>query len=148
MNKEENDEKRFLREPKGLLPSLPLSITITLSSVTQEQTTPTLLTNPKSPSTLTQTTFSSNTLTSSSSLLLFFLLKLYSNHYPLKDYVETLFLLTYFQLKNFDILCTHPMFGPESGKSSWVGLPFVYDKVMIGNEESRVKRCVKFLDIF
>ncbi|XVF86402.1 hypothetical protein PTKIN_Ptkin18bG0036900 [Pterospermum kingtungense] len=49
---------------------------------------------------------------------------------------------------DFDILCTHPMFGPESGKTSWAGLPFVYDKVRIGSEESRVKRCEKFLDIF
>jgi exosome complex component RRP43 len=28
-----------------------------------------------------------------------------------------------------DVLCTHPMFGPVSGKDSWTGLPFVYDKV-------------------
>ncbi|KAH7861309.1 hypothetical protein Vadar_024462 [Vaccinium darrowii] len=48
----------------------------------------------------------------------------------------------------FDILCTHPMFGPESGKDGWTGLPFVYDKVRIGTEESRVSRCEKFLDIF
>lgn len=47
----------------------------------------------------------------------------------------------------FDILCTHPMFGPESGKDGWTGLPFVYDKVRIGTEESRVSRCEKFLDI-
>lgn len=26
-----------------------------------------------------------------------------------------------------DILCTHPMFGPESARVSWEGLPFVYD---------------------
>ncbi|XAR66843.1 Arogenate dehydrogenase (NADP(+)) [Bertholletia excelsa] len=49
---------------------------------------------------------------------------------------------------DFDILCTHPMFGPESGKHGWNGLPFVYDKVRIGLEESRVSRCEKFLDIF
>ncbi|KDP37046.1 hypothetical protein JCGZ_06102 [Jatropha curcas] len=48
----------------------------------------------------------------------------------------------------FDILCTHPMFGPESGKNSWVGLPFVYDKVRIGDGEDRLSRCEKFLDIF
>ncbi|KAJ0799969.1 putative arogenate dehydrogenase (NADP(+)) [Helianthus annuus] len=48
----------------------------------------------------------------------------------------------------FDILCTHPMFGPESGKNSWKDLPFVYDKVRIGNDESRVARCEKFLDAF
>lgn len=48
----------------------------------------------------------------------------------------------------FDILCTHPMFGPESGKNGWNGLAFVYDRVRIGNEESRVSRCDQFLDIF
>ncbi|CAI0474327.1 unnamed protein product [Linum tenue] len=40
------------------------------------------------------------------------------------------------------------MFGPESGKHSWAGLPFVYDKVRIGNNEDRISRCDKFLDIF
>ncbi|KAG5229230.1 arogenate dehydrogenase [Salix suchowensis] len=38
---------------------------------------------------------------------------------------------------SFDILCTHPMFGPESGKNSWAGLPFVYDKLGL-----------RFLDVF
>uniref|UniRef100_A0A0D6QYL8 Prephenate/arogenate dehydrogenase domain-containing protein n=1 Tax=Araucaria cunninghamii TaxID=56994 RepID=A0A0D6QYL8_ARACU len=47
----------------------------------------------------------------------------------------------------FDILCTHPMFGPESGKAGWSGLPFVYDKVRIG-EGSRAERCERFLNIF
>ena len=49
---------------------------------------------------------------------------------------------------DFDILCTHPMFGPESGNDSWKGLPFVYDKVRVGSEEARVSRCDRFLDIF
>ncbi|KAL4345932.1 hypothetical protein HN51_064071 [Arachis hypogaea] len=49
---------------------------------------------------------------------------------------------------DFDVLCTHPMFGPESGKNGWKNLPFVYDKVRIGNEESRILRCYRFLDIF
>lgn len=49
---------------------------------------------------------------------------------------------------HFDILCTHPMFGPESGKYSWKDLPFVYDKVRIGNEDSRLRRVDNFLDIF
>lgn len=48
----------------------------------------------------------------------------------------------------FDIICTHPMFGPESGKNGWAGLPFVYDKVRILNDEYRAARCSKFLDIF
>ena len=43
-----------------------------------------------------------------------------------------------------DILCTHPMFGPESGKYGWTGLPFLYEKVRI----SDVNRCEKFLKIF
>jgi len=30
-----------------------------------------------------------------------------------------------------DILCTHPMFGPESGKNGWNGLTFVYEKTRI-----------------
>ncbi|KAJ0007422.1 hypothetical protein Pint_30198 [Pistacia integerrima] len=50
--------------------------------------------------------------------------------------------------EEFDILCTHPMFGPESGKNSWVGLPFVYDKVRIGDDEERLSRVERFLDIF
>lgn len=48
----------------------------------------------------------------------------------------------------FDILCSHPMFGPQSGKHSWAGLPFVYDKVRIGNSGIRINRCEIFLDIF
>ncbi|XP_022999295.1 arogenate dehydrogenase 1, chloroplastic-like [Cucurbita maxima] len=48
----------------------------------------------------------------------------------------------------FDILCTHPMFGPESGKNGWNNLSFVYDKVRVGNDESRAYRCNFFLDIF
>lgn len=49
---------------------------------------------------------------------------------------------------DFDILCTHPMFGPESGKNGWNALPFVYDKVRVGSDESRVSLCDRFLDIF
>ncbi|KAL6134121.1 hypothetical protein ACLB2K_066354 [Fragaria x ananassa] len=49
---------------------------------------------------------------------------------------------------DFDILCTHPMFGPESGKKGWNALPFVYDKVRVGSDESRVSLCDRFLDIF
>uniref|UniRef100_A0A7I4DKM4 Prephenate/arogenate dehydrogenase domain-containing protein n=1 Tax=Physcomitrium patens TaxID=3218 RepID=A0A7I4DKM4_PHYPA len=47
----------------------------------------------------------------------------------------------------FDVLCTHPMFGPESGKGSWAGLPFVYDKVRISNGR-RSRIADRFLDIF
>ncbi|RWR78956.1 arogenate dehydrogenase 1, chloroplastic isoform X1 [Cinnamomum micranthum f. kanehirae] len=43
-----------------------------------------------------------------------------------------------------DVLCTHPMFGPESGKDGWSGLPLVFDKVRIRNESL----CMNFLSIF
>ncbi|GAB4832779.1 Arogenate dehydrogenase 2, chloroplastic [Ancistrocladus abbreviatus] len=49
---------------------------------------------------------------------------------------------------DFDVLCTHPMFGPESGKNGWSGLPFVYDKVRIGRSQVRVKRCDNFINAF
>ncbi|XP_058073444.1 arogenate dehydrogenase 2, chloroplastic-like [Magnolia sinica] len=48
----------------------------------------------------------------------------------------------------FDILCTHPMFGPESGKKGWKDLPFIYDKVRIGTDQLRSNRCERFLNIF
>jgi len=40
-----------------------------------------------------------------------------------------------------DVLCTHPMFGPESGKHGWSGLPFVYERVRLRN----AKRCEDFV---
>lgn len=30
-----------------------------------------------------------------------------------------------------DIICTHPMFGPDSGKNGWRGLTFVYEKTRV-----------------
>ena len=41
-----------------------------------------------------------------------------------------------------DILCTHPMFGPDSGKHGWKNLNFVYEKtrvdqVLLGPEEQQ-----------
>ena len=30
-----------------------------------------------------------------------------------------------------DILCTHPMFGPDSGRHGWTGLPFVYERTRV-----------------
>ncbi|KAK9268753.1 hypothetical protein L1049_000514 [Liquidambar formosana] len=63
-----------------------------------------------------------------------------------KEFPKTLFLRTL--PADFDIVCAHPMFGPESGKHGWSGLPFVYDRVRIGSDESRVSRCERFLDIF
>jgi len=50
--------------------------------------------------------------------------------------------------KNFDILCLHPMFGPDSGKGSWRDLPLVYEKVRVGEEKSRKNRCDQFLHLF
>ncbi|CAN0878314.1 Arogenate dehydrogenase 2, chloroplastic [Linum grandiflorum] len=63
-----------------------------------------------------------------------------------KEFAKTI-LLKYLPVE-FDVLCTHPMFGPESGKHSWAGLTFMYDKVRIGNDEDRMNRCAKFLDSF
>ena len=39
------------------------------------------------------------------------------------------------------------MFGPESGKDEWSGLPFVYEKVRVGNG-ARAEHCYRFLNIF
>lgn len=51
--------------------------------------------------------------------------------------------------EEFDILCTHPMFGPDSGKASWEGLPMMFDRVRV-NAENPVneERCHNFLRIF
>lgn len=46
--------------------------------------------------------------------------------------------------EELDILCTHPMFGPESGKDGWKDLAFVYDKVRVRDEAT----CSSFLRIF
>ena len=43
-----------------------------------------------------------------------------------------------------DVLCTHPMFGPESGKNSWAYLPMMYDCVRIRDQN----RLHTFLGIF
>ncbi|XXG61517.1 hypothetical protein AAC387_Pa05g0111 [Persea americana] len=48
----------------------------------------------------------------------------------------------------FGVVCTHPMFGPESGKNSWAGLPFVYDKVRITGNSAQDRKCAHFLSIF
>ena len=46
-----------------------------------------------------------------------------------------------------DILCTHPMFGPDSGKGSWQGLNLMYEKVRIGSGANRHKRVDAFLQV-
>ncbi|PKA66884.1 Arogenate dehydrogenase 1, chloroplastic [Apostasia shenzhenica] len=43
-----------------------------------------------------------------------------------------------------DLLCTHPMFGPESGGEGWKGLPFVYYRVRVRVHDL----CDKYLMIF
>ncbi|XP_071929872.1 arogenate dehydrogenase 1, chloroplastic isoform X1 [Coffea arabica] len=43
-----------------------------------------------------------------------------------------------------DLICTHPMFGPESGRDGWHGLTLMYEKVRIRNEAV----CSGFLHIF
>ncbi|CAK0793571.1 unnamed protein product [Prorocentrum cordatum] len=44
-----------------------------------------------------------------------------------------------------DLLCTHPMFGPNSGSGAWHGLPFVFEIISAQHDYGRVK---KFLSIF
>ncbi|XP_020097770.1 arogenate dehydrogenase 2, chloroplastic-like [Ananas comosus] len=48
----------------------------------------------------------------------------------------------------FGVVCTHPMFGPESGKHGWKGLPFVYDKVRVSQNGPQAEKCAQFLNIF
>lgn len=43
-----------------------------------------------------------------------------------------------------DLLCAHPMFGPESGKNGWKDLACMYERVRIRNEAL----CSSFLQIF
>jgi len=43
-----------------------------------------------------------------------------------------------------DILCTHPMFGPESGKGSWQGLPCVFEHVRVTD----FHRAARFVSLF
>lgn len=46
-----------------------------------------------------------------------------------------------------DILCTHPMFGPDSGKGSWQGLNFMYETVRVGHDAQRLARVENFLKV-
>ncbi|KAL5731194.1 arogenate dehydrogenase (NADP(+)) [Ranunculus cassubicifolius] len=48
----------------------------------------------------------------------------------------------------FGIVCTHPMFGPESGKNGWSGLPFVFNKVRVDETIAQNLKCDQFLNIF
>lgn len=53
-------------------------------------------------------------------------------------------LLTQVLPEEMDVLCTHPMFGPESGQNGWKDFAFVYEKVRIRDEAT----CSSFLRIF
>lgn len=46
-----------------------------------------------------------------------------------------------------DILCTHPMFGPQSGKNGWHNLPIMYEKVRATSVRGRAVMD-EFLNIF
>lgn len=46
-----------------------------------------------------------------------------------------------------DILCTHPMFGPDSGKGSWQGLNFMYECVRVGSSNERQQRVKNLLKV-
>jgi arogenate dehydrogenase (NADP+) len=70
---------------------------------------------------------------------------LFADVLSVKEFPRNLFLQVL--PPEFDILCTHPMFGPESGKAGWSGLSFVYEKVRVG-KGARAERCYRFLDIF
>ncbi|WVZ78579.1 hypothetical protein U9M48_026270 [Paspalum notatum var. saurae] len=50
--------------------------------------------------------------------------------------------------EEFDIVCTHPMFGPESARDGWAGLPLVYEAVRVGDDPARRARAAAFLNIF
>ncbi|CAG9462180.1 unnamed protein product [Pedinophyceae sp. YPF-701] len=50
--------------------------------------------------------------------------------------------------RHFDLLCTHPMFGPDSGRDSWQGLTFMYERVRVGPDRRRKERCDAFLQFW
>lgn len=49
-----------------------------------------------------------------------------------KEYPKQLMLEYFSDFPHMEILCTHPMFGPDSAKGSFQNLPFMYDKVKLG----------------
>uniref|UniRef100_A0A061QVW7 Arogenate dehydrogenase (NADP+), plant n=1 Tax=Tetraselmis sp. GSL018 TaxID=582737 RepID=A0A061QVW7_9CHLO len=48
----------------------------------------------------------------------------------------------------FDILCLHPMFGPDSGRYSWANLPLMYEEVRISSSPKRKQTAETVLGIF
>lgn len=49
--------------------------------------------------------------------------------------------------ESMDILCTHPMFGPESGRGSWAGLRMQYERVRIASSRDSQRRVAAFLEV-
>jgi prephenate dehydrogenase len=49
--------------------------------------------------------------------------------------------------KSMDILCTHPMFGPDSGRGSWQGLNFQFERVRLRQGKERRERMESFLQV-
>ena len=47
-----------------------------------------------------------------------------------------------------DILCTHPMFGPDSGAGSWQGLNLMFERVRVGGQAPRQQRAARFLQVW
>ncbi len=47
--------------------------------------------------------------------------------------------------RQVDVLCTHPMFGPDSGAGSWAGLNLMFERVRISPEPERMQRAANFL---
>eukprot|EP00192_Tetraselmis_astigmatica_P010924 CAMPEP_0117655248 /NCGR_PEP_ID=MMETSP0804-20121206/4180_1 /TAXON_ID=1074897 /ORGANISM="Tetraselmis astigmatica, Strain CCMP880" /LENGTH=344 /DNA_ID=CAMNT_0005461591 /DNA_START=48 /DNA_END=1082 /DNA_ORIENTATION=+ len=63
-----------------------------------------------------------------------------------KEFPKRLFLNTL--PREFDILCLHPMFGPDSGRNQWTDLPLMYDRVRISGSPRRVQAANTLLSIF
>uniref|UniRef100_A0A0D9WU07 Prephenate/arogenate dehydrogenase domain-containing protein n=1 Tax=Leersia perrieri TaxID=77586 RepID=A0A0D9WU07_9ORYZ len=72
---------------------------------------------------------------------------LFADVLSVKEFPKNLLLNTL--PEEFDIICTHPMFGPESAGDGWAGLPFVFDEVRVrGGCPARRARADAFLDVF
>ncbi len=55
--------------------------------------------------------------------------------------------LRHMRSQQVDILCTHPMFGPDSGKASWQGLNFMYERVRVASSPTRQQRAANLLKV-
>ena len=49
--------------------------------------------------------------------------------------------------RSMDILCTHPMFGPDSGRESWKGLNFQFERVRTQTRKECQRRVDLFLEV-